>query len=277
MLLNKFYKLSFIVALLTTLCSCSQNVTSNNINDSDDQIISQTDNFTKKSSTTSATKASSLSKSLKPQVLLTGIDISSYNGKVDWQAVKDSGVAFVFVKATEGITWSDPKLNENIAGLKDIGIPAGYYHFYRPDDDPIKQADNFLAKFPQNQPLTLAPVIDIEVTDKVPDAKLVEDLNIYIKYLEQKTSRKPIIYSYLSFWNTHFHEKFSDYPMWIADYNPYLENPELPAGEFDWSFWQFTQKGKVPGINGAVDRSFFKGDLNKLLTYIEVKKPTNEK
>jgi lysozyme len=65
--------------------------------------------------------------------------------------------------------------------------------------------------------------------------------------------------------------------MWIADYNPYLENPELPAGEFDWSFWQFTQKGKVPGINGAVDRSFFKGDLNKLLTYIEVKKPTNEK
>ncbi|NQY80935.1 MAG: glycoside hydrolase family 25 protein [Candidatus Caenarcaniphilales bacterium] len=204
------------------------------------------------------------------QVLLTGIDVSNYNGQIDWQKVKESGVAFAFVKATEGITYKDPMLDANSKGLQEAGLVYGFYHFFRPEDDAIKQAKHYLESIPETEESKFLPlVVDIEVNDKVPTATLMNRLEKFVKYIEKHEERKPVIYSYSSFWNENFKAKFQDYPIWIADYNPYLENPILPQEITKWNFWQFTQKGKVPGVNGAVDRSFFQGDYEDLVSMLD--------
>ena len=148
------------------------------------------------------------------QVLLTGIDVSNYNTNINWQAVVDSGVAFVFIKATEGITYTDPMLSDHSAKVQEAGLTYGYYHFFRPKDDPIAQANHYLetvSKLKQSKRLPL--VIDIEVIDEVTAAELLMSLEKFVDYLEKKGHRKPIIYSYSSFWNENFKTKFDNYPL----------------------------------------------------------------
>ncbi len=197
---------------------------------------------------------------------LNGIDVSYAQGFVDWAAVAGAGISFAYVKATEGISVNDAQFARNWSVSKARGIPRGAYHFFRFNDDPIAQANFFLASA-NHQAGDLLPAVDVEVTDGVSDVtQLVQKLAAFISAVEQAVSgRRMMIYTYWGFWNSSFNgsDAFSDHPLWIAEYNN-QPTPSLPNGWSNWSIWQHESNGSVTGINGDVDLDRLNGDAAAL-------------
>jgi len=187
-----------------------------------------------------------------------GIDVSHFQGVVDWKAIKNN-VDYVYVKATDGITYVDPRYYENSQALTQEKIHSGAYHFYEPDDDPIKQADNFLSttgSFSHR----LRPVLDVEISRGKSANEISAAVLKWLEYVTQKTGCKPIVYSYASFWDEYLGKSFSNYPFWLADYTAIVQPP---ADRADWQLWQYSQTGRIDGIAIAVDRDIFQGDVKQ--------------
>ena len=193
---------------------------------------------------------------------IQGIDVSDHQGTVDWNAVRQAGMTFVFIKATDGITWTDPDFATNWSGARAAGLLRGAYHFYETDDDPTAQAQNFLNAV-QLQPGDLPPVVDIEKLDSGSTAsQTVQDLQTWLGVVQQATGRTPIIYTSHGFWNSLGTSAFGSYPLWIAEYG--VESPTLPSGWSSWTFWQSSESGTVAGVSGSVDLDVFQGTLADL-------------
>lgn len=191
-----------------------------------------------------------------------GIDVSDHQGTVDWNAVRQAGQIFAFVKATDGITWTDPEFATNWSGAKAAGLLRGAYHFYETNDDPADQANNFLSAV-QLEPGDLPPVVDIETTKSGQSAaQIVKDLQTWLDLVEQATGRVPIIYTNPSYWDSLGTSAFGRYPLWVAEYG--VSSPKLPSGWTSWTFWQFSESGTVAGISGSVDLDVFSGSLAEL-------------
>lgn len=197
-----------------------------------------------------------------------GIDVSHYQGQVNWSNVtkiQDSfPISFVFVRATAGSVKQDRKFKVNWSGAKQKGFIRGAYHYYRPNENSILQANNFIntVKLKKGD---LPPVLDIE---DIPRIQSLDNLKLGLrKWLEKVEAHygvKPIIYSGESFYNDHLYKEFSEYTCWVANYNFYVENIDE-----DWKFWQFTDKGSVRGIKEFVDVNIYNGDKNKLLQLVK--------
>ncbi len=190
-----------------------------------------------------------------------GIDISRYQGSINWQMVKEVHIdsikiGFAFMKATEGIESSDPNFKENWVKSKHAGIPRGAYHFFLADRDGTLQAKNFITNV-QLEPGDLPPVVDVEKLSGVPKAQLIKELKEYIAVIEGHYGVKPIIYTYAFFYKENLQNELSDYPLWIAHYELEDRRPQLDR---DWQFWQHSEKGNVSGINVKVDMNVFYGD-----------------
>lgn len=197
---------------------------------------------------------------------LGGIDVSHWQGTIDWSAVKSDGVQFVFAKATEGQTFVDDQYarNSDLAGGQ--GIPFGAYHFARPDNglnDAIIEADHFV----KNAALRgrhLLPVLDLEVNQALTRRQLVRWTKAWLRRVESRLGVKPIIYASPSFWR----EEMGDtrwfarngYRLWIAHWG--AEQPSVPAANWagrGWTLWQTSACGSVAGINGCVDLDRYSG------------------
>lgn len=190
-----------------------------------------------------------------------GIDVSYYQGKIDWKQVKamkddDVQIKFAIIKATEGMFNVDPYFQRNWREAAKAGIVCGAYHFFRPQKSGEWQAKFFLqtVKFEEGD---LPPVVDIEQLNGVQPEAMRKELKEFINYVEQKTKVKPIIYSGLTFYNDYLKGHFDGYPLWIAHYY----QPKLRVGtSTSWFFWQHSDKAKVSGINHVVDFNVFNGD-----------------
>ena len=190
-----------------------------------------------------------------------GIDVSHFQGTVDWQQVAAAGMAFAFAKATEGITYVDPQLAANWPGIRAAGLVRGAYHFFEPNDDATAQAQNFLTNV-KLAPGDLPPVLDVEVTGGVENAQIWSGVATWLQVVEQATGRQPIIYTAPGFWSSHAPDlALTSYPLWLADY---ATQPTLPTGWASWLFWQHSQSGSVAGVTGAVDLDLFNGTLAQL-------------
>jgi lysozyme len=195
------------------------------------------------------------------QYSIHGIDVSSYQGKIDWSMVKgmeeDSvHVTFAFIKATEGIMLVDPYFQRNWREGPKVGVICGAYHYFRPKYSGKWQARFFLQNV-KTESGDLPMVVDIEELDGVPQAKMRQELTDFLKQVEAKTKVKPIIYSGLSFYQDYLSGYFDAYPLWIAHYyQPQLQT----GGNIKWKFWQHSDKAKVNGINHVVDFNAFNGD-----------------
>ena len=197
-----------------------------------------------------------------------GIDVSHYQGKIDWDNVakiQDSfPISFVFIRATAGSVKVDRKYKRNWSKSKQKGFVRGAYHYYRPNENSILQANNFINTV-KLQKGDLPPVLDIE---DIPRIQSMENLKIglrkWLNKVEKHYGMKPIIYSGESFYNDHLYIDFSDYTCWVANYNFYVENIDK-----DWNFWQFTDKGSVRGIKEFVDVNIYNGDKKKLLQLVK--------
>jgi len=200
-----------------------------------------------------------------------GIDVSSYQGKIDWQKVKNMRedsvhISFAFIKATEGVLLVDPYFQRNWREAPKAGITCGAYHYFRPRFNGKLQANFFLQNV-KIQKGDLPIVVDIEELDGVQPAKMRGELKDFFKQIQIKSKVKPIIYSGLKFYQDNLLGYFDDYPLWIAHYY----EPELSLGNtITWKFWQHSDEAKVNGINHVVDFDVFNGDslaFKKLLVH----------
>ncbi|WP_105170121.1 glycoside hydrolase family 25 protein [Pseudoalteromonas sp. T1lg23B] len=178
-----------------------------------------------------------------------GIDVSHDQGKVDWQQVADSGVQFVYLKATDGVTYHDPNYFDNLTAIKNTPLPVGAYHFFEAEDNPQQQLDNFLSHI-KGKGLTLAPMVDVELTREQSAQQIQSRLHEFLIALEQQLGCKPLIYSNSSFWQANIGPSFNDYPFWFAHYGETMNAPEELK---NIQIWQYSQTGTVAGISTLVD------------------------
>ena len=185
-----------------------------------------------------------------------GIDVSSYQKKVDWSAANSAGVYFSYVKATESNHHVDSEFKRNWQILKETGIARGAYHFFKPEVDAMAQAKHFIATV-KLETGDLPPVLDIEVSDGVAAADIDKDILIWLKAVEAAYGVKPVIYSDPAFINQYLSKGFESYPLWLARYTHKV--PKAPAEWKDWNFWQCSQSGTVAGVKTKVDKTIYRG------------------
>jgi lysozyme len=189
-----------------------------------------------------------------------GIDVSYYQGKIDWHQVKamkeDSvSIDFAIIKATEGVLRVDPYFQRNWREAAKAGIVCSAYHFFRPQKSGAWQARFFLQTV-QFEKGDLPPVVDIEELDGVSPANMRRELKEFVLHVERKTGVKPIIYSGLSFYRDYLKGYFEEYPFWVAHYH----QPKLNLDESKWAFWQHSDRASISGISHVVDFNVFNGD-----------------
>ena len=197
-----------------------------------------------------------------------GIDISHYQGEIDWEQLKNAmiegcPVRFVIIKSTEGASRLDDHFRENFNQVRDYGFIRGVYHFWSNKSSAREQAYYFLDKVHLTEG-DLPPVLDIEhkPADKSVD-DFQRDVLTWLHIVEDRYHVKPIIYTYYKFKEKYLSAPvFDDYPYWIAHY--YVDKVQYQG---KWKFWQHTDAGKLPGIKGYVDFNIYNGsfyDLRKL-------------
>ena len=193
-----------------------------------------------------------------------GIDVSKYQGAIDWQAAGRSGVRFAWIKATEGGDRKDDRFEENWNGARAAGIPAGAYHFYyfcRPVEEQI-------AWFKTHVPPAgdaLPPVLDMEWNHLSPTCKLRPppdqvraDMERFLAAMESFYGKRPIIYTTVDFHRDVLHgDVLGHHVFWVRSV---ASHPSAKYGDRRWTFWQYTATGSVPGVRGKVDRNVFAGN-----------------
>lgn len=198
-----------------------------------------------------------------------GIDVSYYQGVIDWAAVKNAGIDFAIVRVSDGTGFRDPQFARNWRESKANGLVRGVYQFFRPTQDPVAQADLLLAELDALggiQPGDLPPVCDLEVRDGRSAAQVVAAMDAWIARVVARTGIKPLIYTSPSFWNAlaaPSHEE--DNGLWIAHWG--VNAPTVANGWLEWTFWQTSATGRVAGISGDVDTNLFNGSVDDLRAY----------
>ena len=185
---------------------------------------------------------------------LQGIDVSHYQGHIDWRTVaRAGGVSYVYVKATEGAQLVDDTYRTNIQGARKAGLKVGCYHFYRPNVSPQLQFQNMVSVVNLRHQ-DLIPIIDIEIRGREPLPRFQQKLRNFLNMVEKHYCVKPILYTSRDFYNKHLSGPFTGYKYMVARYA--TDVPEL-CDDAAFVMWQYSASGRVPGIRGNVDRSCF--------------------
>lgn len=197
------------------------------------------------------------------QGMAIGLDVSEFQGRIRWSKVdsleQKFPISFVFIRATAGNDRVDHQFLNNWLGAKEQKIIRGAYHYYRPNENSIEQANLFIKTVKLHKG-DLPPVLDIEKLPKNQSLdSLKKGLKRWLNKVEEHYKVRPIIYSGERYYDDFLKEEFSDYLFWIANYNFYREKIED-----DWLFWQFTEKATIPGIKHTVDVNIYNGDLQQL-------------
>lgn len=190
---------------------------------------------------------------------LHGIDVSHYQGRIDWDAVaKDPNVHYVYIKATEGVKTIDDRYEENFRECKRVGLKVGSYLFFRPHLPAKAQFDLFMSMV-DTKKQDLLPLIDAEAIKGVSvyafQTRLLELCDLF----EKEYGKKPLIYTGRNFYDRNIagNARLKAYKYFIAAYT--FDEPELSGGN-DYLMWQYTATGRVKGIRGNVDMSRFVGN-----------------
>lgn len=194
-----------------------------------------------------------------------GIDVSRHNGHIDWQRVADSGVRFVYVKATEGGTYRNPLLNEQYNGARQVGLKVGCYHFFRKSGGGAQQAAHFLRTIGRRH-LDLPLVIDVEDADNdkgVDNATVVKQLKIMIDSLEQH-GHKVMIYTNGNGYKAFYQGHYEAYDLWLSSFKA----PESIA-RLGHRLQQYSHWGTVDGVDGDVDMNVFLGTEREWKRWLE--------
>ena len=180
-----------------------------------------------------------------------GVDVSEYQGEIDWDKIKSQGIDFAFIKATEGSTSKDNYFDTNISKLKQMdNILVGCYHFFSFETKGEEQAQNYINVVGnvENDNSLIIPIVDIEYYSYYKKAKpskewVLEELQNLLNKMEEQYRVKPIIYTTMEFYNDYIKGNFEEYDLWIRNI---ITKPDLEQKE--WKFWQYTGKGRLERI-----------------------------
>ena len=190
---------------------------------------------------------------------IRGIDVSNHQGQINWEDVQGSNFKFVFIKTTEGGDFKDKSFQVNWKQAGKIGLYRGAYHFFTFRKSGNEQANNFIESVP-DEANTLPPVVDLEFTGnsrvRLSKPELLQELRIYLSILEQHYNKRPIFYVTYNFYNQYLLGELTGYKIWIRDI---FKSPKIEARE--WRLWQYSNRGRVRGINTYVDLNVYKGSL----------------
>lgn len=193
---------------------------------------------------------------------LKGIDVSHWendSGRIDFAKAKAAGVSVCYVKATEGATYTDPYFRANIMAAHAAGLKVGAYHFANPDRDAESQAQYFAAAI-KGLPMDCLPVIDYETASTLTRDQHVALAKNLLDTVRALTMHEAVLYTYTSFIQEHFTADLAGYKLWIADYR----SDAAPGENGIWNNWagfQYTERGSVTGLSGAVDLDSFTADI----------------
>jgi len=203
-----------------------------------------------------------------------GIDVSKWQGDINWPTTKRGGIAFAFIKATEGGDHLDARFAENWANAGRAGMPRGAYHFYYFCRTPQEQARWFMRNVPRD-PAALPPVLDVEWNHqsktckrKPSPARIRQEMRTWMGLVQRHYGKKPVIYTTVDFYKDNQLQRLSEGEFWLRSVAGHPR--EVYPGQ-SWSFWQYTGTGRVPGISGDTDINVFSGSPRQWRNWVKAR------
>jgi lysozyme len=195
---------------------------------------------------------------------LRGIDVSKWQGDIDWDAVRGDGVHFAFIRVSDGADRPDPLFARNWSEAGRVGLARGAYQYFRPLQDPDEQADLLLGAIGTPAARDLPPVIDVEVSDGVAPREMARRIGRWVSRVHNATGVRPLIYTSAKNWSQLVagSRQFRRHALWIAHYD--TECPNTPAAWRRWTIHQVSQQATVAGIAAPVDENRFQGSRRAL-------------
>jgi lysozyme len=196
-----------------------------------------------------------------------GIDVSHHQKEICWDAVKASGIHFAYIKATEGADFIDGRFSENWTGAETAGIIRGAYHFFALGTSGAPQASNFIAAVPVES-RALPPAIDLEISGynvgrtQSPN-DFARELSVFFDTVSAHYGKSPLIYVTYDFQKRYLKTMSVD-RLWIREI---ITKPRQ-----NWMFWQFSERGRVPGLPKLVDLNVFRGSVREFQALLETKR-----
>jgi lysozyme len=196
-----------------------------------------------------------------------GVDVSVYQGEIDWQVLSAEDIDFAILKATEGSGSQDSQFAANWAGARDTDLVVGAYHFMSFESPGETQAQNVIATVPAEAG-TLPVTVDLEYygdfSDNPPSRETVRGiLDPLLAALEARYGVPPMIYATQASYDRYLRDGYSDTPIWIRS----IANEPSLAGGRAWTFWQYSSRERLPGYNGEeefIDMNVYEGTLDDL-------------
>jgi len=197
-----------------------------------------------------------------------GIDVSHWQGVIDWKRVRNAGYSFVFLKATEGPKLVDDRFRANAQEARSAGLLTGAYHFTRARSaaEVKTELEHFIQTVESAGGLSsfkLPLALDIETKEGGNRANITANVREWANQIKLRTGRTLMIYTYPNFIDTSLDGTLGNIPLWYAYYSSGV--PANKGGWASWEFIQYTNKGRVPGINGDVDLNEYKGSEAELM------------
>lgn len=199
-----------------------------------------------------------------------GVDVSSWQGEIDWEILAAQDIDFAFIKASEGSSHVDSRFQYNYRNAMETSLRVGAYHFFSYDSPGYTQAQNFISQVAV-VPGMLPPVVDVEFygdkMDNLPDRETTQaELEALLGELEGHYGMTPVIYATKKSYNLYIAGHFDDNPIWIRDvfWKPYL------CDNREWTFWQYTDREVLAGYSGAeryIDMNVFNGSVEEFSNF----------
>ena len=179
-----------------------------------------------------------------------GIDVARYQGDIDWQTVSKEKILFVYIKATEGKTYTDPKFHQNIKGAQKAGLKVGAYHFFRMTSGAREQYNKFRSVVKRHH-LDLIPMLDIECRNGYSIKATQDSVAVFVQLVKRDFKVAPLIYTYENFYNESCAPTYNNYHLYLAKYS--FAEPKIKDGKGSYTIWQYTDRGRINGIKHNVD------------------------
>jgi lysozyme len=203
-----------------------------------------------------------------------GVDVSRWQGNIDWPKLRSQGANFAYIKATDGGDHLDPMFHTNWKRAKEAGVKRGAYHFFYWCRVASEQADWFIRNVPRD-PDALPPVIDVEYNGesscrfRLSPEKAREKMQVFMDRLERHYGKRPVIYTAPDFYKDNLRGQFLDYPFWLRSV---AAHPTKVYPGRKWVFWQYSGSGLSQGVNGKIDLNVFYGSVSDWQNWVAGKK-----
>ena len=204
----------------------------------------------------------------KDKYPIRGVDVSEYQGDIDWSVLSNQDIDFAFIKATEGSSYTDEHFSENWENASKTDLRIGAYHFFSLESSGKSQAEHFCDTV-QGVPNMLPPVVDVEPYGAYKDIteKDVSELTDWLTVTEENYGVKPIIYTTSKWYRKQIKGSFPNYDIWIRSVY------SKPNKDIEWTFWQYSNRMNLDGYDGEekyIDMNVFCGSAEEFLDYPKV-------